>query len=170
MSTVIISTHDFDFERFGRPAVDVALFGVLFPAYGLLVVPLFEALERLIPASEALPTRRFRPRTILIVAVLTAAAIFATLMIVLIAMDFQYNIETAVEHPFLSAPIELEGGIFFYLVILVPAACALLRRRRADGEASGWATNVPNILLALPVLLGSALTAWTIDSLLTGGK
>jgi hypothetical protein len=52
LATVGFGTIDdgnFDFTRFGSPALNIALFAAIFIAFGLLVVPLTDWLERVLP-------------------------------------------------------------------------------------------------------------------------
>jgi hypothetical protein len=46
---VTLDSDNFDFTRFGSPALNILLFAVLFPAFGMLVAPLVEWLDRALP-------------------------------------------------------------------------------------------------------------------------
>lgn len=48
----VIDSHNFDFTRFGSPALNVALFAALALAFGLLVAPLADWLDRRAPRPE----------------------------------------------------------------------------------------------------------------------
>ena len=51
-STLVVSDNP-DFTRFGTPIVNVAMFGALFVLFGIVVAPMYDNLQRAVPAATA---------------------------------------------------------------------------------------------------------------------
>lgn len=96
---LIIEGANFDFRRFGIPALNVALFAALYLAFGVLVVPLADWLDRRLPALTAdqvgqlgagvsfgLVAVGALPVALVLVAVVGAAGGWAILLALLIAL------------------------------------------------------------------------------------
>lgn len=60
--TAIIERENFDFHRFGIPALNIALFAALFLLFGLVVAPLADRADRAFPAIP--PSRALRLSTV----------------------------------------------------------------------------------------------------------
>ena len=163
----LIEGDNKDFHLFGPPALNIAMFASLYIVFGLLVAPLFDAIQRLV-ATPSL-TRRSG---------------------VILPADFSMSgLGSLAAHGVglvLTAPIvgavaagfgeEGDNAAFFrllpaYVLLVLPVAALLLARgggrfgRLSDLRQQPWALGVALVVLALPVVVGLALTAQAITDI-----
>ena len=143
----IIEGDNPDFHRFGPPALNIAMFASIYILFGLLVAPLFELIERVLP----------RP----------------SLRLGGLAGLAAYGFALLITAPSLGAAANGFGGeggdrVFFsllplYALLVVPIAALLLARaagrfeRLSDLRGQQWAMAAALAVLTLPVVLGSVL-------------
>ncbi|MEX1254237.1 MAG: hypothetical protein WEE64_07840 [Dehalococcoidia bacterium] len=157
---MIIDGDNPDFHRFGPPALNIGLFAAVFLLFGVLIVPLFDWVDRLLPrlsfgglaSSPALPFES----TVAAAVSLTVYSIAGTLAVPI-----------ALGLPFLGqdgtngvAEVVAAAALPLYVVIVPPVA-ALLASRSGDGmearDGTGPSPWVLWVAVALPVAVGLAL-------------
>ena len=148
--SAVIESDNPDFHRFGVPVLNILLFAVLFPLFGLAVAPLVDLLERALPGVP--PRRPLRMRTLGAYALAWIAAV-----------------------PALLLPVALGGVLLFSALVIVLIAVSFLAflagtprglnrlsdlSRRRGTAVAGYA------ILAIPVLVGLLRTLQAIREIL----
>ena len=139
--SAIVERDNPDFHRFGPPLLNIATFASLFVFFGLLVAPLFERIERALPAPS---TERSGLGG-------RAARAFGLLLLLPAVMSIGFLAE--------------EGDILLlpYVLVVMPIASLLLARaagrfdRLSDLGGHRLAMGAALAVLALPVVLGLVL-------------
>ena len=138
-----------DYQRLGSAGVNVCLFSLVFVAFGLVVAPLADRLDRAIPA--ALPRRSRRPRTLLasfgVIAaglpgllILGGATLSGPAALVIVGLPLLRlllgRLAGGFDRPtdLLSSPRLAVAG---YAVVLVPSLIGLVMTVRAVGRIVG---------------------------------
>lgn len=147
-----IAAENRDFTRFGSPILNVALFAAIFVAFGALIVPLAEGLDRAVPRIDAL---RSGPAGIGL-AVLVGLSLLAGLLTLAL-----FIVTTAQTLAGGAAP-GTGFGLTTSFVLLGLLGSAVLARL---GSAFPW-SRLP---LAVPALAGTWLTLRSIASILGVG-
>jgi hypothetical protein len=158
--TVIIEGDNFDFSRFGVPVLNVALFAALFLLFGVLVAPLADRADQLLPALP--PRVAVGPSTIVAYVVLAGSGLLGLLIMVLLG---------------LTSVSAQNGDRHLPLLFIALPAVALAARitlaigTRADGVPStdvqkGWAGKLAVLALSIPVLTGLVFTVRAVATIL----
>jgi hypothetical protein len=146
MGTATLDARNFDFRRFGNPALNVGLFAALFLLFGLLVAPLAARAERLIPRLPfGAPVR---PRAVLAVVPCWALGLAGIALLT-------FGIGTVLFQQ------EEDRSLMALLAALL--AGALLGQVIPHFAPRG--RGIVLLLLAVPVLLGAALTARAVGAI-----
>ncbi|MEP7003399.1 MAG: hypothetical protein ABI888_02570 [Chloroflexota bacterium] len=147
-----IAAENRDFTRFGSPILNVALFAAIFVAFGALIVPLAERLDRAVPRTAV---SRSGPAGIGL-ALLVGLSLLAGLLTLAL-----FIVTTAQTLAGVAAP-GTGFGLTTSFVLLGLLASAVLAR---VGSAFPW-SRLP---LAVPVLAGTWLTLRSIATILGVG-
>lgn len=150
--SLLLDPENPDFTRFASPALNVALFAVLFVAFGIATVPLQEGLEPFFPALP--PTRGWTPGDWGLIALIALGCLLTLAFLVPIAGAL---IMRMLGRPTDTAAADALKGAFFYLVAVLPAVY------RRKGPLPGFMRLV---LLAPPLLLGFAVTGSSVLTIL----
>ena len=160
LGSSIIEGDNFDFYVFGPRTLNVAMFASLFILFGLLVAPLFERVNRALPAPPlrkrfgvlVLPSDYSLAGLIRLAAqVLGVGVLVPTAILIVTSFD--------------SLVLALLPA---YLLFVVPTAAALLARasggfeRLSDLRTHRWAIVAALAVLALPLALGLVLNVQAI--------
>ncbi len=158
----IIRGQNFDFYVFGPPLLNVATFASLFILFGLLVPPLALRLERVERALPA-PSFGFSGLITLVARAFGLAFMAGSLLFMgLTIVGF-------------GPGGPLVAALAAYSVIVIPLAAMGLARtgvfeRLSDLRAHPPARRIAIAVVALPVLVGLALTVRQLAEIFTAGK
>lgn len=147
---VVVDAGNRDFRQFGPPALNAAMFALLYPLYGMAVAPVHDRLDRALPGVPR--PRPLRVRHAAGYALWTAALLPA----VVAAFTFGTSVVNAALGG--EGGFGLGGVVFSALVLAAPAARVLARRRPGPARA----------LLILPVAAGLVLTVRSVVRILGG--
>ena len=151
----VIDANNVDFRRFGPPTVNVAMYAVLYPLFGLMLVPLYERLERFVQSARVWGW--------IVSGVGSIGVVLAGLSLVA---------GTA----FLVGERELDALVFFTVAVASFVVLPLVRfiqSRREDGTIGRtspgsarapvrYADRVPYAVIAVAITVGSIGTAHNI--------
>jgi MFS family permease len=161
--SVIIDGGNKDFRLFAQPLVNVALFAVLFPLFGLLIAPLVRWLDQtLLPAPPGLPLHF---RTVAVYLLLGAVSLIALYSIVLTGLIFLLGGEGDAFSLYIPA-------LFYYTLLVVPGAYLITKQLRRTPKQSWNAQVSPNLgvigysALAVPIIAGLVLTIRSVSQIL----
>lgn len=154
---IIITGDNFDFSRFGPPLLNIAMFALIFIAFGLLMVPFHDVIERIMTRPS---------RGLSAVTSLGAYGLGLVLALVIALMLVRFGGFGAGLRQVLSTVV------LAYAIIVMPVS-GLLISRAAGGFAgltdlSGrrrWLV-IAVVVLALPVGLGVVLDALAVTDIL----
>lgn len=148
----VIDDGNPDFRRFGPPAFNVALFAVLFVAFGVVIAPVHTWLDR------ALGRTGTGPRKLRTVALLALGALFAVVSL------FGPVIMLAAGNRDDGARPTIVVSLVLLIIVIWPAVGRLRTRVQVsirDRAAAG-------ALMFAPVLAGSTLLAISVARIITG--
>jgi hypothetical protein len=158
---VIIDGGNKDFRLFAQPLVNVALFAVLFPLFGVLIAPLVRWLDQsLPPAPPGLP---LHIRTVAAYLLLGAVSVIALYSVVLTGLNYP---------PGGEGDGQYIGALFYYTLLVVPGAYLITKQLRRTPQQSGDAQGSPNLgvisysVLAVPIIAGLVLTIRSVSQVL----
>ncbi len=155
--TAIIERENFDFHRFGIPVLNIALFAALFILFGLVVAPLADRADRAFPAVP--PRRAPRLGTLGAYALLVGSGLLG-LFPVGMALGVGLLGRGEVGADFRAALV------LFLALLAVPLIARALPAGVVGGRRGGAAVAV---VLAIPILAGSALLLRAIAAILAAG-
>jgi hypothetical protein len=155
--SVVIDSGNKDFRLFAQPLVNVALFAVLFPLFGLLIAPLARWLDHTLPpAPPGLPLHiRTVAAYLLLVAVSAIALLFIGAVGVIFLPDGLYIL-----------------ALFYYTLLVLPGAYLITKQLRRTPKQSWNAQLSPNLgvigysALAVPFIAGLVVTTRSVSQIL----
>jgi hypothetical protein len=143
--SVLIQSDNPDFERFGIPIVNVVLFAALFVAFGILLAPVYDNLQRVVSTPS---------RTITGYALFAAQAAGTLLSLFPILFVVAFMVDTLGDTGFVALGLL---ALFCYMLVALPAV-SVLRALRPRLPSTGAPRAIAAILpLAPPVAFGLAL-------------
>jgi hypothetical protein len=159
--SVIIDGGNKDFRLFAQPLVNVALFAVLFPLFGLLIAPLVRWLDQTLPPAP--PGLPLHIRTVAAYLLLGAVSVIALYSIVLTGLNFQPGGEGEGQYIW---------ALFYYTLLVVPGAYLITKQLRRTPKQSWDAQVSPNLgvigypVLAVPIIAGLVVTIRSVSQIL----
>ena len=152
--TAVVERENFDFHRFGLPALNVALFAALFLLFGLVVAPLADRAERAFPAIP--PDRA--PRL---------GAVGAYVLLAGCALLGLFPLGMAVGVGLLGrGEVSADFRVALVLFLALLAVALLARALPAGSDGERWGRGAVMVALAVPVASGLVVLLRTIDTLL----
>jgi hypothetical protein len=163
---VIIDGGNKDFRLFAQPLVNVALFAVLFPLFGLLIAPLVRWLDQTLPpAPPGLPLHIRTVAAYLVYLLLGAVSAIALLFIGAVGVETALGGEGDAFALYVPA-------LFYYTLLVVPGAYLITKQLRRTPKQSWNAQVSPNLgvigysALAVPIIAGLVLTIRSVSQIL----
>jgi hypothetical protein len=159
--SVIIDGGNKDFRLFAQPLVNVALFAVLFPLFGLLMAPLVRWLDQTLPPAP--PGLPLHFRTVAVYLLLGAVSLIALYSIVLTGLNFLPGGEGEGQYIW---------ALFYYMLLVVPGAYLITKQLRRTPKQSWDAQVSPNLgvigysVLAVPTITGLVVTIRSVSQIL----
>jgi hypothetical protein len=160
---VIIDGGNKDFRLFAQPLVNVALFAVLFPLFGLLIAPLVRWLDQTLPPAP--PGLPLHIRTVAAYLLLGAVSAIALLFIGAVGVETALGGEGDAFALYVPA-------LFYYTLLVVPGAYLITKQLRRTPKQSWNAQVSPNLgvigysALAVPIIAGLVLTIRSVSQIL----
>ena len=152
--TAVVERENFDFHRFGIPALNIALFAALFLLFGLVVAPLADRAERAFPAIP--PDRAPRLGAVGAYALLAGCALLGL-----------FPIGMAVGVGLLGrGEVSADFRVALVLFLALLAVALLARALPAGSDGERWGRGAVMVALAVPVASGLVVLLRTIDTLL----
>jgi hypothetical protein len=157
----VIDGGNKDFRLFAQPLVNVALFAVLFPLFGLLIAPLVRWLDQTLPSAP--PSLPLHIRTVAVYLLLGTVSAIGLLFIGAV------GVETVLEGEGDALYIP---ALFYYTVLVVPGAYLITKQFRRTPKQSWDAQGSPNLgvisysALAVPIIAGLVVTIRSVSQIL----
>ena len=152
--TAVVERENFDFHRFGIPALNIALFAALFLLFGLVVAPLADRAERAFPPIP--PARAPRLGTVGAYVLLAGCALLGLFPLgMAVGVGLLGRGEVSADFRMALVP---------FLALLAVALLARALPAGSDGER--WDRGAVMVALAVPVVSGLVVLLRTIDTLL----
>jgi hypothetical protein len=159
--SVIIDGSNKDFRLFAQPLVNVALFAVLFPLFGLLIAPMVRWLDQTLPPTP--PGLPLHFRMVAVYLLLGAVSLIALYSIVLTGLNFLLGGEGEGQYIW---------ALFYYMLLVVPGAYLITKQLRRTPKQSWDAQVSPNLgvigysVLAVPTITGLVVTIRSVSQIL----
>ena len=158
--SAVIEPDNVDFGLFGTPALNVVLFAVLFPLFGLAASPLADRMDRYlphVPLRQPIFIRRLIVSAVVCVFGGIGAALFTGML----------------DESMGSADERLFGSFLLYLLVASAAGWLLLRgdesfERPSGIVARGRSAMAGYAVVAVPVVVGLVFTLRAIVEILRG--
>ena len=146
--STVVEADNIDFTLFGATALNIALFALLFPFFGLLIAPVAARLDRLLPRLP--PVVPVTAKSGLGYAAIAGASVVTLMFVPLIGVI-----------PFEEGAV---GVAYLYILAVVPLLALWVRRSRQRG--AGTPVIAPLLALA-PVVLGAIVTVKAIADIVS---
>ena len=143
--SALVEGRNPDFDRFGIPIVNVAMFASLFVFFGMLIAPVYDNLQRAVAAPST---------TIAGYALFAAEGAGMLLLVPATMLVMALLIADGGDAGFAALAL---AALFAYMLVALPFASALQRFRPARTSASPRAIITAVAPLAPPVAVGLAL-------------
>jgi hypothetical protein len=159
--SVVIDGGNKDFRLFAQPLVNVALFAVLFPLFGLLIAPLVRWLDQTLPPAP--PGLPLHIRMVAAYLLLGAVSVIALLFIGAVGVIFL--LEGEGDDLYIPA-------LFYYTLLVMPGAYLITKQFRRTPKQSGDAQVSSNLgvigysALAVPIIAGLVVTIRSVSQIL----
>jgi hypothetical protein len=159
--SAVIDGGNKDFRLFAQPLVNVALFAVLFPLFGLLIAPLVRWLDQTLPPAP--PGLPLHIRTV--AAYLLLGAVSAIALLFIGAMGVVTVLEGEGDALYIPA-------LFYYTLLVVPGAYLITKQLRRtpkqswDAQASSNLGVIGYSVLAVPIIAGLVVTLRSVSQIL----